>query len=393
MKKQLDTALDRTVRLEMMRALDRIGHEVTFVTGYRYRQDDFGMGDRIRYLRSSRLPLVNHVLFSADVSRMLPRLAVALQPDAVILDAWTIRAGARWIKQLRRAEGSRPLIVADVRTLPVGFSGLKKLAAEWFFTSGIGEISRLCDCVSVITECMRETLVERYGLTATLPHAVWTSAVSPEVFDPNRFDDSTRARTREELGIPPTAILLMYHGSITRQRGLGELMDALAGASTAARDIHLLLVGAGPDLTGLLDQAAVNGLEKRVHYVPSVPHDRLPALIDAADVGVLPLPDSVGWRVSSPIKLFEYLSMAKPVIVTSIAAHREVLGDSSCAFWAGDGSARSLAEAIGRAAQPPATTLLHTGSLGRGIALNGFTWDQQAAKLANMLSDCPRRRA
>ena len=55
--------------------------------------------------------------------------------------------------------------------------------------------------------------------------------------------------------------------------------------------------------------------------------------IALADVCICPLPDRLEWNVSSPLKVFEYMACAKPMILTPIPAHKDVLGETNFVVW------------------------------------------------------------
>lgn len=389
MKKQLDVAMDRTVRLEMIRALRSQGHDVTFVTGYRHSREDFGLGDSLRYLDSSPLPFLHHAVFSRAVARELPRLAAELSPDAVVLDPWTTEPASGWLRRRDRAGG--PAVVVDVRTLPVGVSGLNRGLWETFFRRGVRATSSLADGVSAITDAMYDALVESYGLDAALPHAVWTSGVAVDRFDPHRFGEEHVAEGRRRLGVPPDAFVVMYHGSLTRERGLGELLRSLTADAGGHGGVHLLLVGGGADAESLTSEAGRLGLSGRVHHLPPVPNEEMPGLVALADAGVLPFPDLPGWRVSSPIKLFEYLAMEKPVILTDIVAHRYAADGLEGAVFAPSNEPGSLAAAAARLAALSREEIRRMGRAGREHVTERHTWERQAERLAAFLGRCAER--
>ena len=386
MKKQLDVALDRTVRLAMIEALGRAGHDATLVTGYRNERPDFGLDGKIRYLASSSLPVVNHWVFTSAVQRELPRLVREIDPDAVILDPWTVVAARSWLKS--RAGSARPVAIADVRTLPVGQSGARGRMVEGSFERGVAAMDSL-DGVTAITGMMLSALQDDYGLDRELPAGIWGSGVDTRLFDPAAIDGGTRARLREELGVGD-AFVIMYHGAISRQRGLGELIAAVrASQDVGPRRVELLLVGDGADRATLLAEAERGGAADRIHYLPPVPNDQIPELIAAADAGVLPFPDLPGWRVSSPIKLFEYLSMERPVVLTDIAAHRAAADGLAAAHFVASNSPADLAAGIEAVASTPSAVIAAAGETARREVAQTDSWDAQAARLVCFLGSLP----
>ena len=86
-----------------------------------------------------------------------------------------------------------------------------------------------------------------------------------------------------------------------------------------------------------------------VHFLPAVPHSDVPAIMAALDVCLIPYRISPYTRGLSPIKLYEYLAMAKPVVATDLpylrreAAHIRIAGTA-------EGFLAALRAAL---AQPP----------------------------------------
>ena len=381
MKKQLDVAVDRTVRLEMMRALEDLGHEVVLVTGYRKERERFGFGESIRFLDTVSLPFLFHMTFMSSLRNRLLDLLEEIKPDVVVLDPWTAWAAA----MIARRVEERPRVIVDVRTLPVQLKGLRKVLSEVLFRRGIEAATAHADGVSVITEPMREILITEYGLDAGMPCAIWSSGVNTESFSPERVSTSESSLVRSACGLADGDFVIMYHGTLTRSRGLLNLVDSMDIVRKSIPGARLLLVGRGLDVEDILCRVEKLGLQDVVGYVGAVPHSDIPRYVASCDVGILPFPDYVGWRVSSPIKLMEYLAMERPVVVTDIVAHRTVLGASGVGFYAADSRASSLAAAIMSAWKSGSDGRLQAGRIGRTLVASQFTWDAQARKMAGLM--------
>jgi glycosyltransferase involved in cell wall biosynthesis len=103
-----------------------------------------------------------------------------------------------------------------------------------------------------------------------------------------------------------------------------------------------------------------------------------------ASVLVLPnVPSAISERYTSPLKLFEYLWLNRPIIASDLTSIREVLSPTSALFVpAGDG--RALALAMQRLAVEPDLA----ASLGRAARTLAptFTWARRAERLERALS-------
>lgn len=118
---------------------------------------------------------------------------------------------------------------------------------------------------------------------------------------------------------------LIYVGRYDPAKGLGELLQAMAGVRAAGHDVKLDLVGGGSSaLTqDYPDQARALGLTEHVRFVDEVSHDQLPSLLAEADLFVLP-----SHSEGLPLSLLEALATGLPVVTTRCGGPEEVMDDS-----------------------------------------------------------------
>lgn len=177
---------------------------------------------------------------------------------------------------------------------------------------------------------------------------------------------------------------VFYHGGISLSRGVGSLIKAVRLLQDRAFPVSLTLIGNVVDRKEIREMIRVNELEDTCKIYPPVPHEEIPYWIKNCDLPVLPFPDFIGWRVSSPIKLMEYIAMGKPIVLTDIEAHRHVIDDQEFAFFAPSSAPEDLATAIERAYRKRDEFDI-LGKKARELALNHYTWDYQANKLISFI--------
>jgi glycosyltransferase involved in cell wall biosynthesis len=104
-----------------------------------------------------------------------------------------------------------------------------------------------------------------------------------------------------------------------------------------------------------------------------------------AHVGVLPFPDEEKFRVSSFIKLFEYMAAGLPMLATRITAHTDVVGDGEYVIWAEGGTSEQLQDALRQLWQ----VRMALPEMGRSAAkaAHAWTWHEAAKKLHQALID------
>ena len=115
------------------------------------------------------------------------------------------------------------------------------------------------------------------------------------------------------------------------------------------------------------------------------------ARLEPADVLVLPNPaTAVSERYTSPLKLFEYLAMGRPIVASDLPAFREVVRHRENALLFEAGSAPALAAAVRAVVGDPALA----ASLGRRAfeTAHDYSWDARAGRLDGLLSEVAGRR-
>ena len=379
-RKQLDVAMDKATWVEMVKALEAAGHEVTLVAGYRQSPSPIDGIRRLEYAPAATTKYLHYASFSATAPIVAARLLRHESFDGIISDPGSVDLA--WAARSLAHCGNTP-IVMDVRTLPVQYHGASARLKPALFGLGVLLGSRLADGFSVITDAMLTELRSRYHLSAAKPTSIWTSGVSTSHFDPRKVDLMVVNDLRKRLRLE-RRFVFMYHGTVTLERNLGSLVEATALVqSNGHPEVALVIVGDGPDMTALREMANRGAM---VRVLPAVAYDRIPEYLALSDAGVLPFGNDIGWSVSSPIKLFEYLAMRRIVVATPIRAHQDVLRGRSFGVLTQGGSPAQLAEGMDRLlALPPSERELR-GRAARDMVKDEYSWDTQATRLAALVA-------
>ncbi|WP_130013801.1 glycosyltransferase family 4 protein [Serinicoccus sediminis] len=183
----------------------------------------------------------------------------------------------------------------------------------------------------------------RRGARATLLAVVPSTAAAPTT-DAQRHD---AARTlRAELGVAPTAAVVLTAGRLAEQKRVDLLVEAHRRLVSEARpgDAPVLIVaGDGPLAGELREQAARGGGEVRF-----LGHrDDVPALLAAADVVV----SSADWE-GQPLVLQEALAAGAPLVATDVGGTADLLDGAGVLVPAG--SPGALARAVSGLLADPA---------------------------------------
>lgn len=274
-----------------------------------------------------------------------------------------------WIKIMGR---KRPLFVMDTRSLPMP----PEDKATWR-DKGRGRLiysmnamaNHFFDGRTAITKRMAESL----GIPGDKLWGVWPSGVKLE-----EFAGVLQARKWPKRGEP---IELLYVGCMHHERNLLTLARAVTQANAKGHLFTLTIVGDGNARQELEAYAREEG--RHVRIIPPVPHKEIPQWLVKAHVGVLPFPDEEKFRVSSPIKLFEYLAAGLPILATDIACHTDVIAKHPIAFWAKSSDVEGLLEAL-LMLYENSERLPEMGEMASRVARD-WTWESSANKLREAL--------
>lgn len=200
-----------------------------------------------------------------------------------------------------------------------------------------------------------------------------------EVFAmPNGIDLSSR-HYRSRLPRDPSAPLrLVYIGRLAPRKGLPETLQAMAIARTRNVAATLAIAGGGPDEAMLKQLAAQLGLADTVRFVGPVFNGDKQALLDSADVMLLP-----SYNEGLPYALLEAMAAGVPVITTRVGGIPDVMEDRVHGVFVPIGSPRAIAEAIEHLAAHPAQLAVMSLACRQRI-VRAYTIDRMAGDIAGL---------
>jgi len=161
-------------------------------------------------------------------------------------------------------------------------------------------MTRCCRAVIAPTTQLRDVL-RRFGVTRPV-------TVIPNGIDLAPFHHPAAPLTKADLGIPAGTCLLIYVGRLSAEKNVAGLVQQFGQAAGRQRNLHLLLIGSGPQAGLLARQAAKEGLTGRVHYHGPVPYGQVSNILAAADAFVTASTTEV-----HPLSVMEAMAAGLPV--------------------------------------------------------------------------------
>ncbi len=237
--------------------------------------------------------------------------------------------------------------------------------------SNLGKYQRLLDNERVVyaratgvfalTGLLIDDICRDYGVSREHIH------VLPDSFDPALADAARRRFV--ETGRQPGPPRVLYLGSLHPWKGVGTIIEAMADVPVPTE--CWIAGGEAARIEELKRLAEARGVGDRVIFLGKIDPAKRFDLIAQADVCALPLTQtSIASRYTSPLKLFEYMSMSKPLVLADLPSIREVWRNSEAMFEVGNPV--SCAEKIVHA-----IALLNAGSADRlydDVDVGKFTW-------------------
>jgi len=190
---------------------------------------------------------------------------------------------------------------------------------------------KAADAITFFSQRLAEYVTQTYPLTN--PHAVILSGVRKDLFF--RQDKSA---CRRELKLPANAKCIGVAGALDSSRGIDTLFSAYATLAEEMPDLHLALAGARS-----ARQKIPTGM--RIHDFHSLPHEKVPAFLNALDVAVICYRQSAQGEYSFPQKAYEIIACGAPLVAAAVGSMNELLRDyPDCLYQPEDAS--SLATAL-----------------------------------------------
>ncbi len=223
------------------------------------------------------------------------------------------------------------------------------------------------DAVVTLAETMKSDMVAR-GVPAERIYIV-PNGVDPEAFQPRAPDPELRAR----YGLGERFVIGYVSNLDHPREGHETLIEATALLANAGRDVACLIVGEGRRRAEVEAVAAASGAADRSVFTGAVPHDDVPAMYALLDAFVVPRRDERAARLVTPLKPFEAMAMARPLIVADLPALTEVAPDGERALAYRPEDAMALAAAVVRLMDHPGLGA-RLGEAGREWVTRERTW-------------------
>lgn len=308
-------------------------------------------------------------------SGAIKRIAEASRPD-VIMERYHNFGG----EAVRAARGVGAIAVLEVNAPVIDHAGSTKARVDRALL--IRPMQRwrehLCRLADVVVTPSRAIL------PADVPHdrvTVLEWGADTDRFTPGAVGPSPYGR-------PAVAAVAVFAGAFRRWHGALQLVEAIKTLHARGHaEIGAVFVGDGPELPRV--RQAAEGLTTIV-ITGALPHERMPAALAAADIGVAPFdlaahpPLALGFYWS-PLKIFEYMASGLPVVAPAVDRLPSLVADGREGVLYDPSNPNALADALLALADP--TLRQRLGTAARARVVRDYSWRAHCQALERAMLD------
>ncbi len=376
-------------------ALRHAGHDVHLLAlefGDRHRRERVGplTVHRVRFPRTLHRKLhptiVRTPIYGTLWRRWISRFVSDVRPD--LLHAHDLPIAGPAVSIARRA--GRPSIVDLHEMFPAAIREWGLLGnplARWLYDADHWEryerdVCRAADGVVVVVDEARAAIA-RHGVDPTRVTVVSNT-------DRVDFGHDVTARPVDEDG----PVTFLYIGGFGPHRGLDTIVDAATHLPTDG-SIRIRLVGDGNTRAEIERRVRERSVGAIVSVHPWVPKAQVAEEIGACHVGLVPHRRSPHTETTIPHKLFLYMAMGRPVLVSDCAPLARVAGDGPVGLVFASGDPADAARAMRELADPARRRSL--GSMAAVRVASRYNWERDRTALVDLVGrlvpSSPARRA
>ncbi|MCK5291978.1 MAG: glycosyltransferase family 4 protein [Thermoplasmata archaeon] len=251
---------------------------------------------------------------------------------------------------------------------------IKWRVRKYFFRSANGIVA--------VSEGLARTLIDEYGVPAPNVHVVHNGA-NTDLFRP-----LDRKECIEKLGLDPNLRYICFSGNLAPWQGVEYLISAVTKLTGEFGDLRVLIVGDGVQREDLETLAGELGVEDIVQFCGFRPYNEVPLFLGAAEVCVAPfrgIERNIKHGIS-PIKLYEYMSCARPFVTTSVWNLNEGIGENEVCVLVEPDRPDELAGAVADLMRNR-EKVKEMGERGRVIAEREYSWNAVASRIVGILQE------
>jgi glycosyltransferase involved in cell wall biosynthesis len=241
---------------------------------------------------------------------------------------------------------------------------------------------RNADAVIVVSEEAKEYYVEKYDAPADKVNVVMNT-VDLSYFYSFPIEQEIVEKLKQYF-------VICSSGNQGFNRGIHTAVLALPKIVSRIPEARLLLVG--PASRETLEEwvnsaSGIAALDKHVIFTGWQEPSLFPSYITASSVGILPvLTNTPQTNFSSPNRLFEYMALGKPVVVSSARSLKRIIEQTESGLVFESGNPDEFADAVIRLYEDKELAA-RMGKAGLNAAKTKYNWEVEGKKLTELYQE------
>lgn len=254
------------------------------------------------------------------------------------------------------------------------FTALRRVMEKFSIESSDGIFTVSAELLPVLTDSGI-----RPKKAMPIPNGVDVNKFKPDV-PPHPVIDGLRREGHVVIG---------FTGSLYPWHGVDVLIRAMAQVHELTPAARCVIVGNGSERKRLEAEVRRLGLEEIVRFLGSVPHHEVPACVSGFDIAVAPY-NPVGQFYFSPLKVYEYMAAAKPVVGSRLGQMIALFDDGQGGVLVPQGDSLALGHALAELALD-GSRRANMGARNRVNAVERHSWDATVRKILALYEDAVKQ--
>ncbi len=179
---------------------------------------------------------------------------------------------------------------------------------------------RYCDRIIAITDGIKKGIARSYRIPEERIEVIGNGA-NTDLFRPMELN-----RAIKEAGIDPSNEYICFVGNLVEWQGVEYILRAAPRVIRENPKVHFLIIGDGEIKGSLKAMARDTGAEDNIHFIGKVDYPEVSCYINSSRIALAPFIRKRNDRIGlSPLKLYEYMACARPVITSRLPGVEQII--------------------------------------------------------------------
>jgi glycosyltransferase involved in cell wall biosynthesis len=378
---------DERVENEIL-VLTKEGFHVTLVCAAKERNGNITV-EQIENLIIYRIPVSKFIYKSGAIALIVPfyfsfwskrlnRIINEIKPDAIhIHDLPLVKVGIRLSRKhkipvVADYHENRPEIMKMYHHVQ-SFPGKYLISIKGWYKYQIRQTPKV-DRLILVTDEAKEYYAEYYGIDIK-KITVLPNYISTERFRAFGFS----AEAASENARPFTAV---YFGETGLRRGTMTILES--AKILHEKNIKFIIIGNSREQEILEKTVRDQGLDN-VTLTGRLPVPQAMKIISSSDIGLCPFLRNIHHDTTYANKMFQYMALGKPVVVSNCTAQVNVVKLENCGVIFTSGNASDLSEKILSLTEKSGYELLSRNA--RSCVYSKYNWETSGVRLTNLYNE------